>query len=822
MFRAVSVYRQQQLTSPWPPSKGEFAPEIAKVDAKTSLRDRIPGNWSFRRQMCSQTEFGNKTVQNSREKSPLEGSAGGCKRRLLSIKSPVLIALILLANLFTSESSLAQLRNWRTFTNMRPAKKLAALDNQIYAATTGGLLVFDPAGQRFSTFTNAEGLASNDITAIAADRLGRMWIALGDGKINLLDPETGDLDLLIFDQERTFTIHDFLALGDTMYIAFDFGVGEYRLDKKELKETYQQLGLNFNPGVATTALLLRDRTLYVGTEQGIASASLDFPNLKAPQSWVNQTAGNGLPAGAITDLAVFNGQIVASTEGGIAILVDESWQNISAGLPEKKIRSLAVRESTLETALFAAAEFSLYRTTDLLNWQKLEGFPGQPNDVLISGGVVWGASNSNGIAEYDDSQFAWNVHEPNSPKTGSFSGLAVDQNGVLWGVSPIDGFLSFDGENWKNYEELGGQAKGDYRSIVVDDSGRVWMGVWGRGIKILTQTASGLQITTFDSTDGVLAGIPNNLGFVVVNDLTKDRQGNIWVSNLGAATNRKIAVVTPAGEWAYFTPPNASRIEIQRLVIDQFDQIWYGMRDDGVEIIDYRQTLFDPSDDVLTFGEMITTQLSSNRITGMAEDVDGTMWIGTNDGLFFWFANQVSRQFRLISNDITVVRVDPSNNKWVGTSSGFTIISSDNASLTHFTTENSPLVSNIITDFAFNPETGEAFIATTNGLSAVSTPFTRLRFDYSLLTGYPNPFILDGSGIQFTITNLIRQSGVSIYTEDGRIVREFPPGAISGAQAIWDGKNEEGRFVPSGIYLYVAHSSDGSASAAGKVAVVRK
>jgi osmoprotectant transport system permease protein len=60
MFRAVSVYKQHPFTFPWPPSKGEFVPKIAKVDAKTNLRDRIPENCSFRRQVCSQTEFGNK------------------------------------------------------------------------------------------------------------------------------------------------------------------------------------------------------------------------------------------------------------------------------------------------------------------------------------------------------------------------------------------------------------------------------------------------------------------------------------------------------------------------------------------------------------------------------------------------------------------------------------------------------------------------------------------------------------------------------------------------------------------------------------------
>lgn len=715
-------------------------------------------------------------------------------------------------------SAIAQLRDWRTFTNTRAVNQIIAHDDLLFAATTGGLLVFDHQTGSFETLTNADGLGGNNITAVTADRNGTIWAALSDGKVNLFEPETGEIELLVFDQQRSFTINDFYAVGDTMYIAFDFGVGEYRLDRNELKEIYQQLGLGFSPGVAATALLLHNQALYVGTAQGLATASMSIPNLKAPQSWTNLTSSDGLPTGEVTGLTVLDGKVVVATTTGIAIQENDDWTVVSNNLPDQTIKALAVSGTTL----FAATPFAVFQSDDLVNWNRLDGFPGEPNDLVVTDGRVWGASKNSGLAEYEAEQNSWIVHEPNSPKTASFSSLAVDQNGTLWATSPIDGFLSFDGEIWQNYDELGSTARGDYRSVVIDDSGRVWLGVWGRGVQVLQPGGGTLQIAGYDTTGGLLAGIPNDLGYVVVNEVTKDRHGNIWLSNLGAATNRKLVAVTPEGEWVYFTPPNASRIEINRIIVDQFDQIWYGMSNDGVEVIDYRRTLFDPTDDVLTFGNTVSAQLASNRITGLAEDADGTIWIGTNDGLFFWFANQISRQFRLISNDVTVVRIDPSNNKWIGTSSGITIISSDNASLSYYTTENSPLVSNIITDFAFNPETGEAYIATTNGLSVVATPFTTLRQDFSQLSGYPNPLILDGGDAQFTITNLVRQSSVSIFTEDGRLIKAFPPGSISGAQATWDGRNENGDFVPSGIYLFVAQNSDGSASAAGKVAVVRR
>lgn len=733
------------------------------------------------------------------------------------------LPLVLFLSGFAGPGVLAQLRNWRTYTDMSDVRQLAAVDGKIFGATSGGLLVFSPATQAFAVFNNANGLAANDITAIAVDKLGRVWLGLSDGSINIFDPVAEKFDLII--DYKDFEINAIFAAGDTVYIALDIGVGEYRIEKNEPKELYRQLGLNFNREVAATSLLVQNGKIYVGTLEGLAIADLAFPNLKAPQSWQNLTTASGLPDGAITGLAVFDHQVVVATPRGIAVEQDSGWLDISQNLPEKDIQAIAVRESALETVLFVATRADVYRTSDLTAWRRIPDFPGKPADLLIADGVLWAASEGTGLVEYNEQAAEWQVHRANSPKTNSYSGLAIDKNGALWAVSSIDGFLSFDGESWENYESLGSLARGDYRTVLVDPQNRIWMGTWGKGITLLDRSETGLKVTKIDTTGGILAGsTPDDPGFPVVNDLTLDRHGNVWLSNIGAINGRQIAVVTPENQWAYFDPGTAkgvSGLAVFRIIVDQFDRVWYGTASHGVEEIDYGGTLFDATDDNPVLGLVPSSELFSSRITGLAEDQDGTVWIGTNEGLNFWFSNQVSRQFRLISNDIRIVRVDPANNKWIGTAGGISVLLADNATLVHYTTENSPLVSNSVTDFAFNPETGEIFIGTTNGLSAVSSPFTQSRFDFALLKGYPNPFVVDGTGKVFTITNLIRQSGVSIYAEDGQLVREFPPGTVPGAQVEWDGKDSAGEYVASGIYIFVAFTQDGG-NAAGKVALIRK
>ncbi len=718
-------------------------------------------------------------------------------------------------------SAHAQFRNWRTFTNMQSMVRLVASDGNIWAATTGGLLQFTPAENNFSLFTNAEGLSSNDISALALDKLGRVWVGQRDGNINIYDPANDEFETII--EYRNFVINDILTAGDTVYIALTNGVGEYRIDKAEPKEIYKQLGTVFNKEIPATRLWLAANTLFVGTDAGVASAGLDQPNLKAPQSWQNTTTAHGLPSRTITGFADFQGQVIVATNRGLAAWNGEAWTAANGNLPDNDILALSSGDEGNGEALVVATVSGVFISIDLQNWELYGGFSGYMKDVTITDNKIWGASNNQGLASYEG-DWQWTTFEPNTPKTNKYSALAVDQDGTLWATSGGDGFLSYDGETWNAWEEFGSDALGDYRAVIIDDFNRPWMGVWGRGVRVLSQTENGAQLDTIDAFTGELAtSTNNNLNFPVVTALEKDASGNIWIANWGAISGQVIAVVTPDGEWGYFsTTGGAVKSDvINRLYVDTFGRVWYGTGNVGVGVIDHKGTPLDPSDDEYFPNAISNSELFSPVITGLTGNSDGTIFIGTNEGLNTWFSNQVSRQFGLISTDIRVARIDPAFNIWIGASGGVTVIAADGSILENFTTGNSPLVSNSVTDFAFDSQNGTAYIGTTNGLSAVSTPFTEAKSDFEQLSGFPNPFIIGDGGESFTVTNLVLNSGVQIFTEDGRLVRKLEAADILGPQARWDGKDANGNYVASGVYLFVAFTNQGL-SATGKVAVIRK
>jgi hypothetical protein len=213
--------------------------------------------------------------------------------------------------------------------------------------------------------------------------------------------------------------------------------------------------------------------------------------------------------------------------------------------------------------------------------------------------------------------------------------------------------------------------------------------------------------------------------------------------------------------------------------------------------------------------------LLSDRINALAEDRDGVMWIGTDQGVNFWFGNRVGNQFGVINNFINAIGVDARNNKWFGTPSGISVLGRDGVIRDTFTTGNSPLVSSNVISFAFDEETGDIWIGTTNGLSRVKTPFTAPKPDLTLLTGFPNPFRLNDSIREFTITNLAENTTVVIYNGSGKRIRRFDASEIQGAQVFWDGRDEKNNLVPSGVYVFLAFV-EGGISATGKVAVIRE
>jgi hypothetical protein len=171
---------------------------------------------------------------------------------------------------------------------------------------------------------------------------------------------------------------------------------------------------------------------------------------------------------------------------------------------------------------------------------------------------------------------------------------------------------------------------------------------------------------------------------------------------------------------------------------------------------------------------------------------------------------------------INCIAVDPLNQKWVGTTEGAFLLSQDGTqTLASYTTQNTQgkLIANDIRSIAVDPKSGTVYFASVLGLASLTTAAAAPRQAFEELDLYPNPFLMPSTS-PLTVSGLVENSRLKVLSIDGSLIRDMEtPGGLIG---YWDGKNQEGNEVPSGVYVVVAYSADGSAVATGKVAVIRR
>ncbi|MFQ5649238.1 MAG: two-component regulator propeller domain-containing protein [bacterium] len=715
-----------------------------------------------------------------------------------------------------------QVVEWQSFTSVGTIRDMDIASGSVWAASSGGVLRLRGPEHLSSKFTNTEGLTANDVVAVEIDRRGSIWFALADGVLNRYFPEQERWEIVQDYQEQQITA--IVAFGDSLYLALGIGVSLYTIDKREVKETYTNFGLSSGANVekiAANSVFLNGTDIWVSTSKGIAKSSITLPNLQAPSSWVQFTTQQGLPSNEISNIVVLGGVSYAATSSGVARQVSGQWQRVGSLTSPIVTLALAQANRFFEVStVLAVTGNGVFWLDPSDSWQPLGA---ELDDVTAvaadEAGNVWIGRQNLGLATFDFDRTEWNLFVINGPASDDFKSMTLDSKGRLWCASQVGGIHMLEGSKWRNFSRTTGLPSNDYRTIIEDHDGRIWVGSWGGGITILEETApDSFRISRIDTSDGVLSAFEPNSAFVLVNGMTRDQADNIWILNRQAVNTRVLASRMPDDTYVHFSTNAGLKSRfVNHIEIDRGGRVWLGTDDQGIQVIDYNGTLSNPSDDDFSQGLTTNDGLFKNEITALAEDLDGTMWIGTVEGLHFWAGGLVGNQFGIINNAITAIGVDGRNNKWIGTINGLTLLRRDRDKIADFAPGNSPLVSGNIQSFAFNENTGEVWIGTDQGLSRAITLFTAPKEDLSQLTGFPNPFVIDGSGRRFTITNLAEDTSVSIYTPSGVLVKSF----ADEAQVLWDGTDREGNPVASGIYVFLAYTNN-NISASGKVAVIRR
>lgn len=107
---------------------------------------------------------------------------------------------------------------------------------------------------------------------------------------------------------------------------------------------------------------------------------------------------------------------------------------------------------------------------------------------------------------------------------------------------------------------------------------------------------------------------------------------------------------------------------------------------------------------------------------------------------------------------------------------------------------------------------------TVAGVTSVAAP-DDASSAFALHQAEPNP-VRERALIRFSLP-AVGHARLDVFGVDGRLVRTLVDGALPAgpAQAVWDGRDEAGRRVPAGVYVYRLDGS--AASASGRLVVLR-
>lgn len=796
------------------------------------------------------------------------------------MKKYLLSAAILILFAGSTEIS-ATHSNWEILPSVHSVRELICINGDFWGATNSGLFRFDLQTESFQFFTTVEGLSSIDIAMMVLDDRGNLILGMKNAYLDVFNITTHQVtrisDLRL--NEDIFSIYALYNDGGDIYIGTDVGVHRLvyfdELSRYLIQNTYENLG-NFTPRkTAVYTIEVYGEGLWVGTVEGLARGDMTASYLESPESWTNFTTAQGLSSDSVSAIEIYRDTLyVATPMTGLNRLVDSSFESLDL-LYTTSVAFLKAYQDTL----FMGRKYGIVSWTgdqirsygptnargrclefdaDSTMWA---GF----QTILATGGL----SKFGGLKKWDGDE--WIVFAPEGPLPTSISDILVEEDGSLWVCGKQDlgynnGCLShFDGSHWislgrhhEDYVSNNAVSPDSFfwyqpRQMTRDQEGNVWVGSDGRGAGWFEFTGDTvLAKGYYSASSGHLFNIPLVAShYCVVRDLLTDDWGNVWICNseanqilgdpIAIVPSDFITGIQPSPSWHYMTvmndlgtaPIQNAAYYVDHLEEDSFGRKWFGASNNkgfGVKILDDNGTPISTLDDVWT----TLPDPPSETITAFAVDRDGIVWVGTPEGVQYFYPEENPdylygiNVFNFpIGPNIKTITVDPQNNKWFGTSVGVCVLGADNYTWLHAYTNlegdyPSPLPAEGVLSIAFDARTGDAYLGTEVGLAVLATPYKQMGQTVTYLSiVQPNPFVIgegDDHRLILDPVGLSETTELKIFTATGLLVRHLVGTEITLG---WDGRNSRGELVGSGIYLLLAYAPDGSAEA-GKVAVIHR
>ncbi|MGV3695960.1 type IX secretion system anionic LPS delivery protein PorZ [Flavobacterium sp.] len=762
------------------------------------------------------------------------------------MKKHFLWLLLLLFQIGFSQQNL----NWKGYFSYNSIKDVSESSTRMYAAAENALFTKNLATNELKTINTIDGLSGQTISAMYhSEAFNKTVIGYQNGLMVVINDVDGSILNVVDIINKNIPanikkINHFTEHEGILYISCDFGIVQYRLATLQFGDTYF-IGPNGQEiKVYQTAIFNND--IYAVTQNnGIRKASINNPNLIDFAQW--QVFDSGFWSGLVT----FNNQLIGMGVNNILYVHNGAFFSQFSTLGQS---GLDIRISSGYLIVTTANRVLVFNQglSQIINIQnsQITASPVTFTCATVIDATIYIGTNENGIVSATIANpSAFEFIMPDGPLLNNM--FAINSSSTsLWAVyggynilyNPFEyigsGLNTFgvsrynETDGWLNipYSELFGARALVRIAINPNDEKQVYIASYNDGLLHINDD---IPAGIFNETNSSL--LRTAAGQIRGNSTTFDRSGNLWMTASRVA--KSLNVMKTGGSWQSYdmtsilTSTTANN-DFCKIAIDRTGTKWIASYQNGVIAFNENSTVGFKK---MTEG-VETGNLPSEDVRAIAVDNRGQVWIGTRKGLrvvssgaynsdeqmegreIIFVENGLPREL-LEQQFITDIAVNGSNQKWISTADSGVFFFSANGQETiyHFTTANSPLPSNNVSDIEINAATGEVFFATDRGLVSFKGVSTRPAESLDNVYVYPNPVRPNFDGT-VKVAGLISKANVKITDIEGNLVYET---TSEGGTIEWDTTAFGKHKVASGVYLIFIAAEDASETAVKKVMIVR-
>lgn len=513
-----------------------------------------------------------------------------------------------------------------------------------FGLDANGLCKYD--GVNIINYTEKDGLKNNNVTAVAEDNSGNLWIG-SDGGLSVFDGK----NITEYSEKGGLPAGRINSISKdkkgNMWFVVE-GIGHVMFDGKNFIGYAVKKGL---PGDIIHFVFADSRgAIWFSTDSGPVKFDGKrfiyfhvwkdgiYGSLKA---MVEDRNGNIWFGTAQRGLLEYNGKNIIhySKKQGL------SGNTITSMIEDKK-GNLWVGTRNNGINKFDGNDFTVYGIE--------EGVTNNAISQIIEdkNGNIWFGTTGGGVNKLNEESFL-EIIKPAYLGNSRVRPIMKDIQGNLWLGTEAGGLYKYDGKSIVNYSSIDALPIHGLRSMLADKKGNLWFGYTDGGGLYKYDNRYFLHFTEASGISG------DN-----VMSILEDRNGVMWLGTFGGGINR-----FDGNTFSYYSEKEKFSSKIVFTILeDKKGNLWFGTAGGGVVKYD--------GNNFITFSEK--EGFYGRAVTSIAEDEEGNLWFGTLgaglckfDGKRFTY---FSEREGLSYNDVWSLKEDSTGQFWAGTDKGLSLL----------------------------------------------------------------------------------------------------------------------------------------------------